>query len=191
MGWSHKVWVWFWFLNLCRVHRCSRARLLFQRVKLKFRAESSFSQSSELSQILGFCSDTWLKWFRNAGSCYSCLLSSISWDKAPANIPGAAATRTAWESSWERKGFIPAWKNPGSEEINHRRGMDGVVVKHNDGLQSSAHPLVLLSSALQEHLCQKNKREFEVLPKFCWIQRILYWFHRTGESQIALGWERL
>lgn len=32
---------------------------------LKFRAESNFFQSSELSQILGFCSDTLLKWFRN------------------------------------------------------------------------------------------------------------------------------
>lgn len=28
---------------------------------LKFRAESNFFQSSELSQILGFCSDTLLK----------------------------------------------------------------------------------------------------------------------------------
>lgn len=35
---------------------------------LKLRAESNFFQSSALSQILGFCPDTWLKWFRNAAS---------------------------------------------------------------------------------------------------------------------------
>lgn len=60
MGWSHKVWVWFCFLNSYRVHRCSEAGLFFQKVKhqcssLEQNQTSSKAQSYPKSLVLFWC----------------------------------------------------------------------------------------------------------------------------------------
>lgn len=158
MGWSHKVWVWFWFLNLCRVHRCSQARLLFQRVKHQcssLEQSQTFSKAQSYPKSLGFVlihgwNDSEML---RAGNCCSWLLSSISWDKARENIPGAAATRNCLPERprWERMGFIPASKHPGSEWINHKKENGWSSGQAKCWISRHCPPFSPPDWALQEH----------------------------------------
>lgn len=161
---------------------------------LKFRAESNFFQSSELSQILGFCSDTLLKWFWNPVSWKLIQLAFVKHFLRRRSRKYHCCCYHHLLRAWETMLMVSKNKiHPCLKEFmmwigktEEGEGMEQCSSKMMEltiaPRQRALYCIGPLTHALQGPreklvICLPQKqREFEVLPKFCENQGFLDWF---------------